>query len=271
MEVYGLIGEKLSHSMSPDIFNILFNKYSLKGTYSTFEIDKANFLDTITSLKTLNIKGANVTIPYKIDIIGQLDSVDDSVNKIGACNCIKIDEGIARGFNTDYYGVKDAFEFNNVDVKDKRCVVLGSGGASKSVIALLQDLNAKSITVVQRVKDDYKNDYIKYINYDELKDIDNSYLLVNTTPVGMFPNVDKSPVDIEILHKFEVCFDAVYNPIDTKFLVDAKSLELQTIDGLYMLVGQAINAFTIFNGIEVEKEEFISIYKEVLSLLKQKI
>ncbi len=267
MEVYGLFGEKLSHSLSPDIFNILFKKYNIKGTYSLFEINKINFKNAINSAKVLNIKGVNVTIPYKIDILEQLDEVDESVKKIGACNCVKFFEGKAKGYNTDYYGILDAFNYNNVDVKGKDCVVLGSGGASKSVVSLLSDLNAKTITVVTRVKTLHDTKEIKYITYEELENIGNSYLLVNTTPVGMFPNESESPVDKSFLQKFLVCFDAVYNPLETKLLKDAKESGLVTVNGLYMLVGQAINAFTIFNDTKVLKEDFSNIYREVEKIL----
>lgn len=267
MEVYGLFGEKLSHSMSPIIHKILFEKYKIDATYSLFEIRNENFKNAVNSIKTLNIKGVNITIPYKIEIIEQLDEIDDSVLKIGACNTIKITNNNAKGFNTDYYGVLDTFKLHKIDIKDKDCVILGSGGASKGIVCLLKDLGAKSITIVQRTKNGTNYDNVYYINYDELKSIKKSFLLINGTPVGMTPNIDESPVSKEILKKFEVCFDAVYNPLQTKFLKDAKELNLITIDGLYMLVGQAINAFEIFNDIKLDKEDFINIYKEVSKLL----
>ncbi len=174
----------------------------------------------------------------------------------------------AKGYNTDYFGVLSALKFNGVEVKDRDCVVLGSGGASKSVVALLNDLGAKSIKIVSRTKKDINNGVITYIDYDELLKIDKSFLLVNTTPVGMSPNVNASPVSKDVLQKFSVCFDAVYNPIDTKLLLEAKELDIKTIDGLFMLVGQAISAFSIFNGIEVQNDDFFSIYQEVLEYLK---
>ncbi len=271
MEVYGLFGEKLSHSMSPAIYKILFEKYNLNGTYSLYEIGKENFPKAINSVKTLGIKGVNVTIPYKEEVLKQLDGLDESVKKIGACNCVKIKDEKAIGYNTDYFGVLDALNFRYVDVKEKDCVVLGSGGASKSVVALLKDLDAKSIKIVQRSKNGVDEGIVKYIDYTELKSIDDSFLIVNTTPVGMYPNVTESPISKEILEKFEVCFDAVYNPIETKLLKEAKELNLVTIDGLYMLVGQAIKAFKIFSDVEVDKNDFLSIYKEVLVLLTEEI
>ncbi len=270
MEIYGLLGEKLSHSMSPYIFKILFKKYNINGTYSLFEINKSNFDNAIVSAKTLGIGGVNVTIPYKIDIINQLDIVDDSVKKIGACNCIKFDENGANGFNTDYFGALKALQINDVNVKDKDCVILGSGGASRSFIVLLNELGAKSIKVVQRVKHFEDKGIVSYIDYDEFKKIEKSYLLVNTTPIGMYPNILESPVDDQIKN-FEVCFDAVYNPIETKFLKDAKVHNIKTIDGLYMLIAQAIKAFNIFSNIEVSDSQLMSIYAEVSELLEKKI
>lgn len=268
MEVYGLFGEKLSHTMSPAIYNILFEKYQMNATYSTYEIQKENFVNAIKSCKVLNIKGVNVTIPYKVSVIEQLDEIDESVKKIGACNCINFNKSVAKGYNTDYYGAKEAFRINEIDVKNKNCVVLGFGGASKSIVELLKDGNAKSIKIVRREILDNKNDnIIEYINYDTLKNIDKSYILINTTPVGMTPNILNSPVEIDIIRKFEICFDAVYNPIDTLFLKYAKQCGIKTVDGLYMLVGQAISAFEIYSGIKIDENDFDDIYKEVKLLL----
>lgn len=268
MEVYGIFGEKLSHTMSPIIYKSLFEKYNINGTYSTYEIKKEDFKNAINSCKTLNIKGVNVTIPYKMDIIEQLEQLDDSVKKIGACNCVKISDGIAKGYNTDYYGVLDALNINNVDVKSKDCVVLGSGGASKSVVTLLQDLGAKSIKIVRRKIDvNINTNNIEYIDYNDLKNIDKGYLLVNTTPIGMSPNTLESPVDKDIISKFDVCFDAIYNPIETLFLKTAKECNVKTVDGLYMLVGQAVSTFKIYTDIDLNEKDFNNIYMEVKSLL----
>lgn len=269
MEAYGLFGEKLSHSMSPAIYKILFEKYGINATYSIFEIEKKNFKDAIKSCKTLNINGVNVTIPYKMDVIEQLDEIDDSVKKIGACNCVKFNNSLAKGYNTDYYGVSEALRISNVDVKNKDCVVLGSGGASKSVVTLLKDKSCKSIKIVTRKVNDKQSDsFIEYIDYDKLKNINKSYLLVNTTPVGMSPNISNSPVGKDVISKFEVCFDAIYNPIETLFLKKAKECNVKTIDGLYMLVGQAVYTFEIYTGIKVDEKIFYDIYMEVKSLLK---
>lgn len=270
MEVYGIFGEKLPHTMSPIIYKSLFEKYKINGTYSTYEIKKENFQNSIQSCKVLNIKGVNVTIPYKMDVIQQLDILDDSVEKIGACNCVKITNGIAKGYNTDYYGVLDALRINNINVKDKDCVVLGSGGASKSVVALLQDLEVKSIKIVSRkvLENTTKsNANVSYIDYSQLSAIKKGYLLVNTTPVGMSPNTDTSPVDKNIIDKFDICFDAIYNPIETLFLKTAKDCGVKTIDGLYMLVGQAVSTFKIYTGIDLDENDFNEIYTEVKSLL----
>ncbi len=271
MEAFGIFGEKLGHSMSPAIYNILFKQYGVEATYSLFEIKKENFVNSIASCKTLNIKGVNVTIPYKHDVIGQLDELDDSVKKIGACNCVKFTDGKTKGYNTDYYGVLRSLNFFEVDVKGKDCVILGSGGASKSVITLFKDLGARTIRVVQRVKtiEDYDN--ISFIEYSDLEEIESAYMLVNTTPVGMYPNSDSSPIGSEIVSKFEVCFDAVYNPLETKLLEIAKENGLIVINGLYMLVGQALDSFTIYTGIEVTNDDFTNVYREVEDLLRKRI
>ncbi len=271
MEAFGIFGEKLGHSMSPAIYKILFEKYNVDATYSIFEIKKENFHNSISSCKTLNIKGVNITIPYKHDVISQLDELDDSVKKIGACNCVKFTDGKTKGYNTDYYGVLRSLKFFDVDIKGKDCVILGSGGASKSVITLFKDLGAKSIKVVQRVKSNEDYDNISFIDYSELDKIESAYMLVNTTPVGMYPNSDNSPVGSEIVAKFEVCFDAVYNPLETELLKMATEKGLVVINGLYMLVGQALDSFTIYTGIEVSNDDFTYVYREVEAILRKRI
>lgn len=271
MEIYGLFGETLGHSLSPEIFKILFKMFNIKGSYNLFEITKDNFKNAVNSAKVLNVKGVSVTIPYKEDVISQLDILDSSVEKIGACNCVKFDDGLAYGYNTDYYGYGDSLKLNGVFVEGKDVVVLGDGGAAKSIIQYFKDENAKSITIVSRKKYNSDDEKIKIIGYDELSNIEKSYLVVNTTPIGMYPNVDKSIISNDILSKFSVASDIVYNPLETLFLQKSREEGLICVNGLYMLVGQAICAWKIFTGLEVTNEEFKTIYNEVELILKSKI
>lgn len=271
MDIYGLFGEKLGHSFSPKIFQKLFELYNIDGAYNLFEIKRENFKNAVSSAKTLNVKGVTVTIPYKEEVMKQIDVLDEKVTEIGACNCVHFKDDKTYGYNTDYFGYKDGLIRNGIDVSNKEVVVLGDGGASKSVVRVLLDENAKKVTIVSRKNIALNDERVEVISYDDLENYGNGYMIVNTTPVGMYPNINDKIVDESILKKFEVCSDVVYNPIDTAFLKDAKENGLITVDGLYMLVSQAMCAFKIFTGIEVSDENYEIIYKEVKSLLGKKI
>ena len=273
MNYYGLVGEKLSHSLSPKIHNTVFKNLSIEGGYKLFEIDKNNIDKLGESMKVLSIKGVNVTIPYKEDVIKQLDFVSSEAKRIGAINTIKIVENKAFGYNTDYYGFGYMISKGNITIKNNDFYVLGSGGAAKAVVSYLEDKEAKSINLVSRnkesAKESFKNFNINVIGYDDLKD-KKGYCIINTTPVGMYPKVDFSPVDKEIIANFSFAMDIVYNPLETKFLKMAKELGLKYVDGLYMLVGQGVKAEEIWNDIKINDEILDIIYEALKDILVNK-
>ena len=273
MKSFGLFGEKLSHSLSPEIHRIIFEKLNIKGTYNLFEIKKENFYKALDSVKTLNIKGVNVTIPYKEDIIKQLDFVSSEAKRIGAINTVKIVDDKAFGYNTDYYGFGYMISKGNIIIKNNDFYVLGAGGAAKAVISYLEDNNAKSINLVSRNKKDakesFKNFNINVIDYKKLES-KQGYCIINTTPVGMYPKIDFSPVDKKIIGNFSFAMDIVYNPLETKFLKIAKELGLKCVDGLYMLVGQGVKAEEIWNNIKINDEILDAIYVVLKDILVNK-
>ena len=273
MKSFGLFGEKLGHSLSPEIHKIIFKEKNIKGTYNLFEIKRENFNKAIDSAKILNIKGVNVTIPYKEDIINQVDFISAEAKRIGAINTVKFLNDKTYGYNTDYYGFGYMIYKGNVKVKDNDFYVLGAGGAAKAVISYLEDNMAKSINLVSRNKEEAKKSFkdfnINVIDYKELKS-KKGYCIINTTPVGMYPNVDNSPVDKEIIASFNFAMDIVYNPLETKFLKISKELGLNVVDGLYMLVGQGVKAEEIWNDIKINDEILDVIYEKVKNILINK-
>lgn len=270
MEIYGLFGEKLGHSLSPDIFKMLFDIFDIDGTFNLFEIKREDFKNSIISAKTLNVSGVNVTIPYKEDVINLIDDLDDSVKKIGACNLVTFKDKKAKGFNTDYYGFLDSLKRNDIIVNNKDVVMLGYGGAGKSILQALLDSGASSITIVSRRDINIYEEKVKVINYDSLNSVNNSYLLVNATSVGMYPDVDNSPVPKEFISKFEVCLDIVYNPVKTKLLKEAQCIGLKTVNGVYMLLSQAVYGFKIYTGLEVSEDDYLKIYNHLIKKLEIK-
>jgi len=255
MKKYGLLGEKLSHSYSPIIHKLVFNMYNIDANYELIECDKSELKNKIDDLKNNKYYGYNVTIPYKIEIMKYLDEIDISAKKVGAVNTIANINGKIVGFNTDYIGFLNEVKYYNVDCKCKDCYILGTGGASRAVKSALETLGANVYNVSRNP------DGLNIISYDELKNR-NIDVLVNTTPLGMYPNVDASPLDEATTKKAKEVFDIIFNPKQTKLLKYANSDK----NGLYMLVSQAIAAEEIWQNIEM-KDKVDTILKEIEAMI----
>ncbi len=252
--LYGLIGEKLGHTYSPQIHNKILEETHTNGYYGLFQVRRENLKYIISGLKALGYKGVNVTIPYKLDIIKYLDSLSPEASSIEAINVINIDKnGMAIGYNTDYYGFGMMINNANIKLKGESAVILGTGGASKAVAQYLKDNDIKDIIMVSRnsksSKIKYPND--KVIMYDELNIVNNCSIIINCTPVGMFPKTKFSPIEKKYLSKFNTAIDLIYNPSETLFLKEAKETGLKTINGLYMLIAQAVKSQEIWNETEI--------------------
>ena len=227
--MYGLLGEHLPHSFSPQIHLALGNH-----DYNLFEVAPEN-LEAF--MKKHNFKGINVTIPYKKAVIPYLDVVSPEAQKIGAVNTITVRDGKLYGDNTDYFGFVYMLEKSGISVKDKKTVVLGGGGASATVQAVLHDFGAKEVIVVDlNTENNYQN---LYLHYD-------GEIIVNTTPVGMYPNNLKSLVNLDDFKNLSGVLDVVYNPLKTKLILDAEERNIPCSAGLSMLVAQAKKAHEIF-------------------------
>jgi len=268
MKLYALIGEKLGHSLSCEIHNYIFQKLSLNANYCLMPILKENIPNTISSLKTLGYSGINITIPYKESIIPYLDEISKEAKAIGSVNTVKFTGNKAIGFNTDYFGFGAMVERAGVTIEGKKILILGSGGAAKALIAYIIDNKAKSVTVAARNPEKAGAlkvlfPFLEIIPYDAIDAIKGD-LLINATPIGMYPNIDGSPADKNILSNFSACADIVYNPLETKFLKTAKSCGCKTINGLYMLIGQALKAQEIFQETSIDK----NIGEEIYDYLK---
>lgn len=264
MEFYGLLGEKLSHSLSPEIHSEILKLMNKAGGYKLFEVDRDRLNDFTEALKLLKIKGCNVTIPYKKDIMQYVDFLSDEANKIGAINTICLNEGKLYGYNTDYFGFEYMLKVSNIDVKDKLVVMLGNGGASRAVLHYLIDNNAKEVYIVSRnpKKDDFSLENVKLISYEELRSLKGD-ILINATPVGMYPNIEESPVTKEVINNFDTLVDLIYNPMETKFLSYGKELNKKIVGGLYMLVGQAAKAQEIWQDTVVNEAIIEEIYNKI--------
>lgn len=267
--IYGLIGEKLEHSFSPQIHGEIFKKLGIEGEYKLFELKEEELKPAVLEYKEQGIKGLNVTVPYKIKIMPYLDMISAEAEKIGAVNTISLANGVLTGYNTDYNGFGMSLARSSIEVKNKRAVILGTGGASKAVVQYLIDNGARDITYVSRNPGDgaHVSEYsLKTIGYDELESMEGD-MIINCTPCGMYPKVDTSPVPYGILKGFDTAVDLIYNPEETLFLRQARESGLKTVNGLYMLVSQAVAAQEIWNGIRLSEPQVDNIYQHIKDLL----
>lgn len=225
---YCLIGEKLGHSFS----KIIHQKCSLN--YSLNEVKRQDLKNFLTNCE---FDGFNVTIPYKREVIGYLDGISDEAKGIGAVNVVKNEGGHLYGFNTDYDGLVFACEQKGVSVCGKNVLVLGSGGASKTSVYYAKQNGAKSVNVVSRTGE---------VNYENVYNLVDTQVVINTTPVGMYPNSYDKIIDLTPFKNLESVVDFIYNPAKTQLLVDAENLKLKCVDGLSILVEQALKAQDIW-------------------------
>jgi len=245
MREFGVIGITLKHSFSPKYFAEKFAKEGIKDAiYHPFEIH--SIADIQSMLLKPNLKGLNVTLPYKEQVLPYLTAIDEAAAKIGAVNTIKVDNGVATGYNTDYYGFKISLE-NWISAENRvnlKALVLGSGGASKAVVTALFDLGIAYTYVSSSNKEGS-------LSYNDItKETLSEYkLIINTTPLGMFPNVEAAPsLPYKYLNQSHYLYDLIYNPEVTKFLENGEEMGAQTINGYEMLVIQAEKSWEIWNA-----------------------
>ncbi len=248
---YGCIGEKLTHSFSKEIHNLLFDyDYTIK------EIPKGELHEFMTRR---DFKAINVTIPYKQDVIPYLDFVSDTARDIGAVNTIINRDGKLYGYNTDFGGMTALIKRQNIEINGKTVLVLGSGGTSKTAVAVAKSLGAKKVIRVSRTA---REDCITYDDmYERFAD---AQVIINTTPCGMYPNIIGEPVDINRFERLEAVIDAIYNPLCSNLVVKAKQKGINAIGGLYMLVAQAAHAAELFIDTKVPPKKVDAVYKEIV-------
>ena len=245
--VYGLLGRTLRHSYSPQI-HALLGDYE----YRLFEVEPQ---DLEAFLKKREFGGINVTIPYKKDVLPYLSGISDNAKRIGAVNTIIVKEdGGLYGDNTDYDGFLCLVQKSGFQVKGKKALVLGTGGASLPISAVLSDLGAREVVFISRSGEN---------NYQNLSRHADTDLIVNTTPVGMYPNNLKAPLSLSEFPNLSGVLDIVYNPQKTKLILDAERLGIPAYSGLLMLVAQGKRAAELFLGHDIPDSETDRIFKKL--------
>ena len=252
MKKYGCIGKKLTHSFSREIHSRLADyKYDL------IELSE----DEIRPfLQKKDFEAVNVTIPYKQTVIPYLDSISDISERIGAVNTIVNRDGKLYGYNTDYYGMKALIERVGVSLKGKKVLILGTGGTCRTATVVAADIGASEILAVSRRKSD------GYIDYNEATTAhSDAQIIINTTPVGMYPDCESCPIDISAFNRLEGVIDVVYNPLTTNLVLNAKEKGIKAEGGLYMLVMQAVYAVEKFLDVEISQDVAERVFSEILA------
>lgn len=266
----GLIGKTLGHTASPAIHEKIYRAMGISGTYDVLEMPPDQLEGNMKYLAKDGYTGCNVTIPYKRDVMPYLTDISREARIIGAVNTIHFTDEGAFGYNTDYGGFGRSLEQAGIGVAGRDCVVLGTGGAARAIIQYLADKNAKSITVVSRLPhskiefDDFtKKIGASEIDYQSFETSHAGDVLVNCTPVGMFPHIDRCPVSETCIMAFPAVVDLIYNPKDTELLKMARRHGARTLNGMYMLVAQAVGSEEIWMGREISSSVVEQIAKEM--------
>ncbi len=269
MAIFGLIGYPLEHSFSPKYMNTLFRRKEMLHYYEAFPLKEEMLDDFFKNLNLFKIRGLNITIPYKTKVITYMDELSEDVEIMDACNVIDIKDGRLIAYNTDWYGFSKSLEIKGISLKGKKAFIYGSGGAAKSVLYALakggvEDVvffartPQKAMEMIDLIGDRYPI-RAKVIQWEEnidliREDLSLSDIVVNTTPLGMYPYVETMPSIPDITLSGKVFFDLVYNPLKTRFLEFAVSRGAIAISGIYMLMYQGAKALSIWLDDNFEKD-----------------
>ena len=246
--MFGLLGRKLGHSLSPEIHSLMADY-----EYKLFPTEPED-LDAFFSDESL--KGFNVTIPYKIEAYNRCDELSETAKKVGSVNTvIRREDGTLFGDNTDYFGFSYMAQKCGCDFRGKKVLVLGSGGASLTVQHVVRDAGAGETVVVSRSGEN---------NYENISRHYDADIIINTTPVGMYPNNGERLIDLSKFTKCKKALDLIYNPARTVFLLDAEKLGIDCINGLYMLAAQALPAAEKFSKKNIPHEAIDEVYEKII-------
>ena len=276
---FGILGYPVGHSLSPQIYTAAFKAAGLANyNYILLPVQTGRLFFAVEGLKGLEFRGVNVTIPHKTMIMKYLDAIDADAMVIGAVNTVVNDGGILTGYNTDVSGFLAALSEANFLPEECHAVILGAGGAARAILWGLCKRRAEYITIGARNPQKAQalaNDFLSYGSVegfdwqsDEFKElIQTADILINTTPLGMFPNVDDMPpVDLKLLPEGALIYDIIYNPAETKLLKTAKELGFPTLNGMSMLLLQAREAYRLYTGELPNMEVMTRALEEALQL-----
>jgi len=278
-KIIGLIGENIENSLSPLFHNQIILKHSVNFCYLPFQVAETDLGEAIQGIRALNVRGVNITFPYKEKVIEFLDEVEESARRIGAVNTIVNNKGILTGYNTDVIGFKKSLQDNGKFViKEKKAVILGAGGAARAVTYSLLEEGIEEISIFNRTLEKAKKikqnlspffpkSSINIFSFkqNDLKDkIKEANLLVNATSVGMASQLNNTPLpDEKLFHPNLLVYDLIYHPAKTLLLKQAERAGAKIINGLPMLVYQGIESFYLWSGLKAEGKEVLEIIRQI--------
>lgn len=277
-KLVALLGKPLEHSFSPQMHNSTFRSMDLNYYYFPIEVGKDNLSRVMDGIRYMNFAGFNVTKPHKVRVLEELDDIEDLAEKIGAVNTVVNIDGKLKGYNTDGSGFirsfKDKFA---TDLNGKKYVILGAGGAGRSIAFNLANNGAEKIVIFDqylycscKVVAELNERVQTCATYMEFKDknlkeeINNCDVLINATGVGMYPDVDDIPIAKELLHENLIVSDITYNPLQTKFLEEAEEIGCKTLNGIGMLIHQGAEAFELWTGIDAPTKKMTEVVCEII-------
>lgn len=261
MKRFALLGEPLGHSVSPVLHKAIYRQLEIDdASYRTIDLPEERLKSFFSGFRVGGFDGVNVTIPHKAAVISLLDEVDSKAKLINAVNCVSRVGNRLTGYNTDLLGFAYSLRQNSVQIEGQEFAILGAGGSAQAVAVALAEGEAKHITLFGRTPERTEqlkqtiaavNDSVTVVIADEASLLERARQIncvINTTPVGMSPKTQESPIDSEFFAEHMVAFDLIYNPLQTAFLQHAEAKGAQTINGLQMLVAQAVYSVEIWMG-----------------------
>ena len=269
-QLYAVIGHPVKHSKSPPLFNSIFNKHGINVVYLAFE--NANVKELLTSMRSLDIKGFSITIPHKEMAMEYVDEIDPLAKELGCINTVIYQDGKIKGYNFDGNGAIESLNLQCEDWLKKKILIIGNGGAAKGIaitaayhykhphVDILCRDRQKGESISQKIKSYSTSDFQYQSDILILSDgidaqLEKYDIVINTTPLGMTPHTDISPLNENQLYSHQLVYDIIYTPIETKFLKLAKQKKCKTLNGLGMFLGQASLQLKLWTGLELSQDE----------------
>lgn len=279
-KMIALLGKPLRQSFSPRMQNEAYEAAGLDFHYFPVEVENDHLGDVINGLKYMNFVGFAVTKPNKIEILKYLDEIDELAEKMGSCNTIVNNNGKLKGYNTDGEGfVRSLLNETDCKLEESTFFCFGAGGAGRAICSTLAYRGAKKIYIVDKFEDSSKSlvedintnfaPVAELVNFEDVSDINNkvasSNVVMNASGIGMYPYLDEVPVGKEALNSSQICFDATYNPLKTKFLVEAESIGCKIINGIGMVINQGAIQYSLWTGLPEPTETFTKSINKIIT------